>query len=469
MTDTVNVHMRETDAFSWTMERDPVLRMTVVALALLDGVPNWDEVTRRMERLTRVVPMFRQRVVPTPAGLAPPKWVVDDRFDLSWHVHRVAVPEPGDVDALLDLAARIGTAGFDLERPLWELWFVEGLAGGGAAWLAKVHHTMTDGVGGMQLLAHVFDVDGTPLATTAGELPPPPGDVGPRALLRSALAHNAWQGYTAVRAGVEASARTLAATRHGPRSALGGAAATWRTLFESVAPGNETLSPVMTARGIRRRYAMLEVPVDRLRAAGHEIDAGTVNDAFLTAVTGGLRRYHEQLGAVVPELRLTLPINIRQPGDATAGNRIALIRLLVPITPADPRARMQDIHRRAEYWKRAPGLAYTEAAYFIVNYLPTTYLQGLAKHVDFVASNVPGFSVPVQLAGPRVRALYAFGPAAGPAVNVTMLSYDGTAHVGINVDLDAVTEFDTFVRCLREGFDEVVAAAAEETTRATPA
>ncbi len=125
----VDVHMRETDAFSWSMESDPRLRMPVVAVAVLDGTPDWDEVGRRLERLTRAAPMFRQRVVAPPGHLAPPKWVVDHRFDLAWHIRRIVAPAPATVDSVLGFAGQLSGAAFDPMRPLWEAWFVDGLAG----------------------------------------------------------------------------------------------------------------------------------------------------------------------------------------------------------------------------------------------------------------------------------------------------------------------------------------------------
>ena len=452
----IDVHMRETDRFSWTMEQDPILRMPVVAVAMLDGVPDWDEVKHRMERLTRAVPMFRQRVVPTPGGLAPPKWVVDAAFDLDWHVRRIALPPPADLDAVLGFAATMGTTPFDPIRPRWEVWLVEGLDGGAAAWVAKVHHTLTDGIGGMQLLAHVFDVDGTVLASGPVPEAPPSGDTGRPALLRSGLRHNADIAAAIVRGGVAAVAHTLDAARHDPLAAAKGVGATWQSLLESMAPSGERLSPVMTARGIRRSYATLDVPLDGLRAAGAAV-GGTINDAFVTATTEGLRRYHAAHATTVPELRMCLPISIRQPGDPTAGNRMTLIRIVMPLTPGDPAPRMAEIRRRAEHWKSAPGLVYTEAAYGVINTLPAAYLQGLCKNVDFVASNVPGFPMRLHLAGPQVLAIYPYSPTGGSAVNFTLLSYAGTACIGVNIDPDAVPDLDVFMNSMRRGFDEVLA------------
>ena len=134
---------------------------------------------------------------------------------------------------------------------------------------------------------------------------------------------------------------------------------------------------------------------------------------------------------------------------------MALVRYRLPLEPADPAQRITEVRARTRRWKQAPSLPYTEAAYSVVNWLPAGYLQQIVRRVDFVASNVPGFPTPVRLAGPALLAYYPFGPTGGTAVNVTMMSCNGTGHVGVNLDTEAVPDGDTFLACLREGFDEV--------------
>ncbi len=461
--------MRETDAFSWSMESDPRLRMPVTAVALLDATPDWDEVTARLDRVTRVAPMFRQRIVSPPGHLAPPKWVVDARFELSSHIYRVLAPPPASLEGVLGFAAQLGSTAFDPMRPMWEAWFVDGLSDGRAALVVKVHHTLTDGIGGVQLLAHLFDVDGRPLTGDAVPAPPPPGDPGMLALLRSSIAHDVARAGALARSSGGAVVRTLRAARHGPLDAVRGALATWGSAVEVLAPTRERLSPVMTGRGLTHHYAGIDVPLDGLRRAARAV-AGTVNDAYLTGITGGLRRYHELHGSPVRELRVVLPINTREPGDVTpGGNRMALIRYVLPLVPADPVPRMAEIKSRTEHWKNAPAMAYIEGLYGAVNTLPTSYLQGLAMHNDAVASNVPGFPMTVRLAGPRLVAFYPFGPTGGTAVNITLMSYADTCHIGVNADACAVRDMDAFVACLRAGFQEVLAAATEGRRRAFPA
>lgn len=426
--------------------------MPIVVVIRFDGTPDFEHLKNRLERLTRAVPMFRQRVVEPPLRLAPPKWVVDADFDLSWHVRRIRAPAPATVDTVLELARQIGTSGFDPVRPMWEATLVEGMDGGRSVLILKVHHTLTDGIGGVRLLLHVLDVD--PEVSAPGELPPLPEVGAGDASLADAAAFDARQMLTIVRT---VTATLLRGVRH-PRATVTGLFSTGRSAAEVLAPANVLLSPVMTRRGLGRRYATIDVPLAGLKQAGRAA-GGTVNDAFLGAVTGGLRLYHELHGEPVQRLRVTLPISIRAEEDPEEGNRIALVRDVLSVGIADPVERIKADAERAAHWKKAPAVPHMEVLSGAVNRLPAAYLQGLAKHVDFVASNVPGIPLPVFCGGVPVLSLYPFGPTGGSAVNVTLLTYRDTCDIGVNMDVLAVPDGDEFMACLRAGFDEVLAVA----------
>ena len=129
----MDVFMRDSDAFSWYMERDPTLRSTVVAIAWLEGRPDWDVLVAKLEAATRLIPMFRQRIVDVPGRLAPPRWTIDDRFDLTWHLRRMDSPSPHTPATVLTLARNAAMTGFDPSHPLWEFTLVEHLERGRAA------------------------------------------------------------------------------------------------------------------------------------------------------------------------------------------------------------------------------------------------------------------------------------------------------------------------------------------------
>ena len=203
---------------------------------------------------------------------------------------------------------------------------------------------------------------------------------------------------------------------------------------------------------------MHEVSRPQLRAAAHRC-GGALNDAFVAGVAGGLRRYHEKHGVGVGELHLSMPISLRTENDGMAGNRITLMRFDVPVGEADPEQRIRRIHERVHAVRDEKSLPYTQLIAGVLNLMPRWYIGSVLRHVDFVASDVPGVPVPVFLGGAAVRAQYAFGPTIGASVNVTLLSYCDTCALGINVDSAAIPDYQVFHDALVAGFDEVLALA----------
>jgi WS/DGAT/MGAT family acyltransferase len=220
-----------------------------------------------------------------------------------------------------------------------------------------------------------------------------------------------------------------------------------------VAPVFDTKSSVMRERRLSRSFDVLEVPLDDLHRAAHET-GGHLNDAFLAAVTGGLRRYHQRHDAPTGELRVTLPISLRRPDDPPGGNLITLVRLTLPAGVPDPSERMTAIRDVIQRCRREPALALTQQIAMALNLLPNGVVGSMLKHVDFLASNVPGFPVPIYLAGAKVEGYYPFGPTIGASVNITLLSYVDRCCIGVNCDTAAVPDGDVLVACLQEGFDE---------------
>ncbi|MEO9139599.1 MAG: wax ester/triacylglycerol synthase domain-containing protein [Jatrophihabitans sp.] len=458
VTEGVEVHMRDSNAFAWYMERDPLLRSTVVSVLVLDGTPDWDRLTDRLERFTRLSPGFRHRVVEPPLRLATPRWVVDPDFDLSWHIRRFEAAPPKTLAAVLEFARKTGMAGLDRDRPLWEITFIEELEGGQTAVVLKVHHSLTDGVGGMEIARFLFDVEPDP--ADLGPMPeaPPGENLGTVELVRDALGYD-WSRLFDFSKHLLTSApgEVARALRH-PRETVTESLATGQSVARFLQPVSETLSPVMTERHLAWHYDVLQFPLDDILRAAHA--AGVKhNDAFLSGVTAGLRLYHERHGEQVDELRVTMPVSIRKADDPMGGNRITLMRFTLPVGIADPRERMRETRERCEPVKTDRSLPFTNAMAGTLNLLPRAYVGGMLKHVDFLASNVPGIPIPIYLSGAKVDAFYGFGPTIGAALNVTLMSYCGVCFVGINVDTGAIPDPDVLMDCMRNGFEEILAVA----------
>ena len=214
----------------------------------------------------------------------------------------------------------------------------------------------------------------------------------------------------------------------------------------------------MTNRTLTRRLDVLEVPMPQLRDAAHRCDAA-LNDAFVAGLAGGLRIYHEKRDVNVGALHLSMPISLRVAGDAPGGNHITLMRFDIPVGIADPAQRIREIRGRTDRVRHEKSLPHTQLIAGALNLMPRWYIGSILRHVDFLASDVPGIPVPVSLGGAAVTMQYAFGPTIGSAVNVTLLTYVGTCALGIDVDTGAIPDADLFYDCLRAGFDEVLALA----------
>lgn len=448
--------LRNSDAFTWSIESDPRLRSTIVTLVLLDRSPDWNELVNRFESLSRMVPTFRQRVVASPAP-APPRWEFDPDFDLAFHLRRVTAAAPGTIDTILEMARLAEMADFDRARPLWEVTLIDGLADGGAALLCKLHHSLTDGIGAVEIAMTLFDAteeyDQRPMPAAAA-----PSAPGPLAGLRDAVAFEAGLAARVLTGSVKAAPGLIASSALHPVMTATAAWSVAASILRIARPIRKPGSPIMLDRNLVRRVAVHEVSTESLRRAGKASD-GSLNDAFIAAVAGGLRRYHEKHGVAVKHLTVTMPISLRNKTDPVGGNRATLMRFDVPAAVADPADRIRIIHERTNKLRDEKSLAYTQLIAGALNLAPRWYVGSVLRNVDFIASDVPGLPMPVFLAGAAVRMQYAFAPTLGAALNVTLLSYVDTCALGINADTGAIPDFDVFYECLVAGFDEVLALA----------
>jgi diacylglycerol O-acyltransferase / wax synthase len=449
--------MSDSDALMWNIEKDPILRSTITVVAVLDQAPDRDVLLRKVDRGTRLIPRMRQRVVGNPYSIAPPRWEIDPTFDLRYHVRFLHVGGGGTLRDVLDLAEPVAMQGFDRARPLWEMVVVNGLEDGRAAIIYKVHHAITDGVGGMQMVMTMLDLERDPQATDE-DLPPEPEaePMGPLARTVDALGHVRRRNLgIARRAGgnlLAAASRAASA----PAEVAGGLAATLGSVGRMVAPSPTPLSPIMAKRSLSYRFQTLTLSLPELKAAA-KAGGGTLNDAFVAGVASGLHRYHERHGAPVEALRMTMPINVRTDETADlAGNKFVPARFTVPVAIEDPVEHMRAIHELVDQQRSEPALGLLEPMSIVLNRLPTTAVTALfgsmIKGMDFTTSNVPGAPIPVYLAGAQLERMFPFGPLAGVAVNVTLLSNLDDVNIGVNSDMAAVPDPEVLLECLAEAF-----------------
>ena len=449
--------MSDSDALMWGIEKDPLLRSTIVAVAILDQAPARERLVERIHRSTLLIPRLRQHAVQSSLSAAPPRWVFDPNFDINYHLRFLKAPGNGTMRELLDMVAPIGMQGFDRARPLWEFYVIEGLEGGKAAMIQKVHHAVTDGVGGVEIALTMLDLERVP-TTDLGPLPevPEAERLSATELLTDGITHEVRRqaGIVSRLAGeVVKAART-------PRDTAATAQDMVSSLARMLAPAFEPLSPLMRERSLSAHYDTLTISLPDLKSAA-KAAGGKLNDAFVGAVAGGLRAYHAHHGTDVESLRMGMPINIRDAASASAGgNQFVPARFAVPTNISDPVERMAVIRELVLQQRAEPALGFVAPMAGILNRIPsrlTTQLFGsMLKGVDFTTSNVPGAPMDVYLAGARIEATFPFGPLSGAALNITLMSGAEEVYIGVNSDPAAVPDPEVLIGCLQEGFDEIL-------------
>jgi WS/DGAT/MGAT family acyltransferase len=454
--------MTDSDSLMWTIEKDPLLRSTITAVLFLDAAPDEKRLTHLLERGTRLVPRMRQRVRGNPYSVAPPRWEVDPHFDLSYHLRWVGAAGDRDERSVLDMAEPMAMQSFDRARPLWEATVVTDLADGGAALIMKIHHAITDGVGAVQIALVLFELE---REAALADMPSAPTAhvMGQVDRFLDAAKHEQRRGLGIAKrlpTALASAATTVVADPLGSAKRLGETASSVARL---AAPAVDPMSPVMKHRSLSVHFDTITLSLAEAKAAA-KVAGGRLNDAFLAATAAGLRHYHEELGNPVDHLRISMPINVRESDDPEAtGNHFAPARFPLPISITDPVEAMTTIREIVQAERAEPALALVDPLATILNRLPTsmtTTIFGAAlRGVDVVASNVPGAPIELFTAGARINSMFALGPMAGSAVNLTLLSYLDQVHIGVNVDPAAVTEPDRFLAAYRAGWDEVLAAA----------
>ncbi len=452
----------EQDTLLWRMEQEPIFRSTLLAITLLDRPPDREKLRAKLERAGHDLPRMRQRIVALPELVSTPVWIRARHFDMDYHLRWVSAPGDGSLQALIDFAGRISMAALDPFRPPWECYVVEGLAEGKAALMLKLHHSVTDGVGGVALLGSFFDQhrDAPPPAP----VPEPEAEEPEEPDLLRLSAEALVDGLTERPGQLWRGANRLLGAVRSPVASLRRVGEDAASLGRMMSVGPGPLSPLMQARSTNMRFRCFNVPLSLLKAAAHKVDC-TLGDAFLAGITGGLRRYHERGDAPVEALNAAVPVNRRgaHAGPEVAGVDMAVARLPLPIADVDPARRMLRYHELIAAERDEPHQGYSGAFAAVLNRLPIGLALRMygatATRNDFVASSVPGLPVQLYTAGAKVDAFIAFGPCSGSAVNFTLFSYRDDASIAITCDAAAVPDPDVMLACAREGFEEVLALA----------
>ena len=445
------------EALMWRTSNDHRARSTGVMIELLDTEPDWDRLVAAHERFTQRVPRLRERIVEPPLPLVPPAWSPDPHFDMEYHLQRVRLPGEGSMAELHALAAQFTARPFDPERPPWEAMLVLGLTGGQAAYLFKPHHSLSDGIGLLQLLDLSHGRSREPGPADDRPMPEPRRRESPEGLLVNRLAARAVRAPAgAVREAVSVAARfagdPVGTTTDAVKFAM--------SLRRVLTPPDTPHSPALSGSGPGYRFDTFDVAFDDLKAAGRAA-GGSVNDAFLAGLLGGVRRYHEKLSLTVDSMPVAIPVSLRTDADPMGANKFAGARFVAPVGEPDPAARIAAIHDFIAEARMEPALGFLDLLAPVLSRLPGIVLSRMVGEMtglsDLQASNLGAIARPLYLAGARVTRVYPMGPRPGIPAMVAMLTYEGTCCISVNFDPEGIVDPAAFATCLREGFDEVIA------------
>ncbi len=451
------------DAVLWGVETDPLLRSVITLVVFLDKKPDRAVVKKRTEEMSLRVPAMRRRVVGNPVSLVPPRWENTD-FDLDYHLQFRRAPGKRDERAVFGIAEHMSEQDFDRARPLWECFVVEGMVGGRAAVIMKIHHAITDGVGGMAMAASLFDLSPDGAGRAEEELPFPEDEDEADVIERLSESVE-WQGRRLAgqaKSMVGKGTELVSGAVSDPIGAAKGSVDFAASASRLLAPASTPLSPVMKGRSLGVHFDAVDLPLDVLKKAGKN-NGGTLNDAFMTLVSGALGKYHERHGASLadaPAVRVNMPVNLRAKGDAPVnGNRWVPARFPLPMGPSDPKERIKALHTLLLQARTEPALEISEPIFRLLTSLPrvatTAVAGGMMKGTDIAATNVPGPPIPVYMAGAKVEALIPFAPKGGAAINIALMTYNGKAQLGINVDTAAVYDHEVLLECINEAVEEI--------------
>lgn len=448
-------------------EANPRTRSGIMTIELLDTTPDWDTFRTRFEHASRKVLRLRQKVVTPTLPTAAPRWVVDPDFNLDFHLRRVRVPEPGTLRQVMDFAEIAAQSPLDISRPLWTATLIEGVQDGRAALMVHLSHAVTDGVGGVEMFANLYDFEREPPQQAVPPLPVPT-DLSPNDLMRSGLNRLPGTIVGGVVGAVAGAAQAVGHVVRDPVERLGSVFDYARSGVRVVGPVADP-SPILRRRSLSSRSEAIDIEFSDLHRASKAAE-GSINDAYLAGLCGALRLYHESMGVPVDTLPMAVPVNLRSDADPAGGNRFVGVNLAAPVGLSDPAMRIKEIRAQMRSKRDERALDVVGAIAPLVSLLPDSVLETMAGSIvnsDVQASNVPVYAGDTFIAGAKVLRQYGLGPLPGVAMMVVLISRSGYCTISTRYDRASITDPGLLAQCLLDGFDEVLALGGDG--RAVPA
>jgi diacylglycerol O-acyltransferase / wax synthase len=449
---------------SFLHQEGPSSHMHIGGLLLFEGPPPaFEDYLNHVRGRLHLVPRYRQKLATPPLESGRPLWVDDPSFHLEYHVRHAALPPPGSEEQLFLLAARIASQALDRSRPLWESWLVEGLEADRFALIFKTHHSLVDGVSGVDLATVLFDISPEPA--------PAPTDLEP------------WQPHPEpsaadlVLAGVRGAVRTTAEIVNQALGAMSNPAASVSLIKDAVEGIGEIVwaglnpapdTPLNVDIGPHRRYAVVRQQLADYKEVKNEL-GGTVNDVVLTVVSGAMANWLRSRGIRTEglEMRALVPVSVRTSEErGTLGNRLTVMRGPLPVYIRDPVARLRFVRHAMDGLKESKQAVGAATLAAVNNLAPPTILAQ-ASRLNFstrlfnlIVTNIPGPQLPLYVLGRQLEDLFpvAFLPE-HHALAVAIMSYNGKLEYGLLGDYDALPDIEVIAEGIDAALAELLAAA----------
>ncbi len=440
--------------------------MHIGGVTIVEGPPPaMEEFLEQIRMRLHLVPRYRQKLAYTALDSGRPVWIDDPSFNLEYHIRHTALPAPGHWEQMQDLTARIFSQQLDRSKPLWEMWLIEGLEQDRFALITKTHHSLIDGIAGVDLATVLFDLSpDPPLVTNSGRPWQPHPEPGTVQLVAAGL-------LGALRAGVALTEGAIDALAHPERAmarAREAAEGVGEIIWAGVNPAPET--PLNVPIGPHRRFVGITSQLEDFKLVKNAF-GGTVNDVVLAVVAGAMRSFLIARGRRTEgvELRALVPVSVRTEGERLGvGNRLVAMRGPLPVYIADPLNRLRFVSQAMDGLKESKQALGAEVIAGAQNFAPPTILAQ-ASRLNFstrlfnlIVTNVPGPQFPLYVLGREMLQAMpvAFLPE-NQALAVAIMSYNGQMNFGLLGDFDALPDIDAIGEDIGEELANLVSLARE--------
>lgn len=458
--------MSNVDA-AWLHMEDPTNLMMISGFFRFEQPPEFVRVRATLEHRLLRFRRFRQRVVDSRLPLRPPSWEDDPNFDIDAHLHRIALPAPGDDAALSEMVNHLTSSPLDFTKPLWQFHIIEGYQGG-ALLFCRLHHCIADGIALMQVMLSMCDADAdAPWPTAESEK-----THRRRNSLLGGLIRPAADAFTLgrkVTGGVVSEGMSMLRhpTRVLDRTREAGSFAQSLGRLVSLSPDPKT--SFKGHLGVSKHTAWSEpLSLDEIKHMGRSMGA-TVNDVLMTLISGALRRYlisrNDEVDGL--DIRAMVPVNLRTPEQAIKlGNHFGLVVMALPIGVGEPLERLVVVKKRMDELKSSPealvGFTILQAMGLAPTEVETMGVQFFASKTSLVLTNVPGPRQKLYFAGSRIDELMFWVPQSGRmGLGVSIISYAGEVYIGVITDAGLAPDPDSIVEALHTEFEEMKALVAQ--------